>query len=71
MLLGGRERAAASRASPITPPLWTTGGQMAQVIPPATAFNTLPELAPLLVVLGAGSLVVLALRIQWMVGLRQ
>ena len=71
MLLGGRERAAASRASPITPPLWTTGGQMAQVIPPATAFNTLPELVPLLVVLGAGSLVVLALRIQWMVGLRQ
>ncbi|MEB3320019.1 MAG: EAL domain-containing protein [Cyanobium sp.] len=71
LVLTGLERAGSPRARPISPPLWTTGGQVARVLPPATATNTLPELAPLLSLLSAGTVAVLGLRFQWMAGLRR
>lgn len=71
LLLGHGDRAASANARAITPALWTTGGKMAEVVSPARAINLLAELLPLVAILTAGSLVVLGLRIQWMLGLRR
>lgn len=63
---GGRAR----DARVITPPLWTTGGRMASVAPASETHQLLPELLPLAALVGAGGLILLTLRIQWMLGVR-
>jgi diguanylate cyclase (GGDEF)-like protein len=64
---GGRT----STARALSPPLWTTGGQKARVLPPATLSNTLPALLPLAGLTAASAAIALGLRLQWMLGMRR
>jgi diguanylate cyclase (GGDEF)-like protein len=59
------------RARAISPPLWTAGGEMARVLPPATLINTLPALLPLASLTVASAALLLGLRLQWILGVRR
>jgi diguanylate cyclase (GGDEF)-like protein len=60
-----------SRARVLGPPLWTSGGRMARVLPPATAATTLPALQPLAILIAASGALVVGLRLQWMLAMRR
>lgn len=59
------------RARPLEPPLWTSGGRRASVLPPANAGNTLPVLLPLAGLSAAAATLLLGLRLRWMLGVRR
>lgn len=59
------------RARPLEPPLWTSGGRRASVLPPANAGNTLPALLPLAGLSAASATLLLGLRLRWMLGVRR
>ncbi len=58
------------QARVLSPPLWTRGGRMARVLPPATVPTTLPALQPLAILIAACGALVLGLRLRWMLGMR-
>jgi diguanylate cyclase (GGDEF)-like protein len=54
----------------LAPPLWTTGGRMVRVLPPASLRDTLPALLPLASLVAACTAILLGLRLQWMLAIR-
>jgi len=55
----------------LSPPLWTSGGEQARVLPPATLANSLPALLPLAGLGAVAAALLLGLRLQWMLGIRR
>jgi diguanylate cyclase (GGDEF)-like protein len=71
LVLSDAQAGSSGRARPIEPPLWTSGGIRASVLPPATPGNTLPALLPLAGLSAAAATLLLGLRLRWMLGVRR
>lgn len=71
LVLTGGENSHSSRARPLMPPLWTSGGQRAGVLPPDTPEAALPALMPLAGLSAASAILLLGLRLRWMLGVRR
>lgn len=71
LVLPGAPAGSNGRASPLEPPLWTSGGRRATVLPPATPGTTLPALLPLAALSAAAATLLLGLRLCWMLGVRR
>jgi diguanylate cyclase (GGDEF)-like protein len=70
LMLGGPSAMSMGSAKPLSPPLWTVGGEKVHVVHPATPGNTLPALLPLAGLSAASAALLLGLRLQWMLGVR-
>jgi diguanylate cyclase (GGDEF)-like protein len=71
LVLPGVVNGGSGRARTLAPPLWTSGGQRAGILPPGTIGDTLSALLPLAGLTAASAALLVGLRLRWMLGVRR